>query len=180
MDRAINGRGYKVLQDNTLKAIEVSTSNKNVDNHYKSLQAALLVLRLCETLDSRFADNEDMKQFFDYLALVEQSAMNNSSFDSSSLNNGGTVVVVEGLRASGKTTLTKSLVEKFENIYIFRKDSIDQINKVKDIYLSMPEPIVRAFQFVVNYCLAYEVKSYGILSPNYHLLFLYILTIITF
>ena len=59
----VNGRGYKALQDNTLKAIEVSTSNKNVDNHYKSLQAALLVLRLCETLDSRFADNEDMKQF---------------------------------------------------------------------------------------------------------------------
>lgn len=92
---------YKSIEKETLEAMALASSQDvssslrqvpanlaNTNNSscmiectYKSLEAASIVLRVAQTLDSRLQDSESISQFFRYLQKVEQAGLCNDTFD---------------------------------------------------------------------------------------------------
>ena len=119
----------------------------------KSLDAAILFLRLAKSIDKRLQDNPKIDDFFDYLITVEKDSMRIARQGFGHLK----VVVVEGLLSSGKSTLINGLkiVTKgtaFEGVPA-------NLLEVKYLFHSaeVPEVIVAALDFVINYCRVYKI-----------------------
>jgi hypothetical protein len=85
---------YRSIEQETLDAMALasaqdvsssllkSPSNPSmIECSYKSLEAASMVLRVAQTLDSRLQDSENISQFFRYLQKVEQAGLCNETFD---------------------------------------------------------------------------------------------------
>lgn len=130
-----------------------TTSPHGVPSLPKSLDAAILLLRLAKSIDKRLQDNPKIDDFFDYLTTIEKDSTRIARQGFGHLK----VVVVEGLLSSGKSTLINGLkiVTKgtaFEGVPA-------NLLEVKYLFHSaeVPEAIVAALDFVINYCRVYKV-----------------------
>ena len=130
-----------------------TTSPHGVPSLPKSLDAAILFLRLAKSIDKRLQDNPKIDDFFDYLLTIEKDNMRIARHGFGHLK----VVVVEGLLSSGKSTLINGLkiVTKgtaFEGVPA-------NLLEVKYLFHSaeVPEAVVAALDFVINYCRVYKI-----------------------
>ena len=117
---------------------------------FRVLETALLVLRMARSMDSRL-QNASCAAFFQLLDEIAQSGMSSQSFT------GKTVVTVEGLEGSGKSSLIADIVRGCSGVLWINDNSNGVVNDVRDVFNTMPDPILKAFEFAVNYVLAYEI-----------------------
>ena len=139
---------------------------------YTCLESAALVLRIAKLMDYRLQGDGDVDIFFRQLEALERRKLKCISFNSKF------VIAIEGLPNSGKTKLAKSFERSFERVKILSQDSIEFVNAVRDIFQSLPDPILQAFNFVVNYFIAAKIVDDNeypdtlYLIEKYHLNFL--------
>lgn len=118
---------------------------------YTSLESAALVLKIAQSLDFRLQNDIHIDDFFTKLEVLERKKLKCVSFGSKC------VVSVEGLPKSGKSKLIKSFGRSFERVQIIAQDDFEFINSVRSSFESMPAPVLKAFNFVVNYFIASEI-----------------------
>jgi len=139
---------------------------------YTCLETASLVLRSSKLFDSRLQNIAAVDAFFKKLEALERKRINRFSFQSKS------VIAVEGLPMSGKSTLITAFKKQFERVNIISRNDFSFINDVREIFHSMPDPVSKAFDFVVNYFIAGEIVDSPFTADtlfiveNYHLNFL--------
>jgi hypothetical protein len=140
----------KVISQETIASL-TSDSPGNEFCH-RILDSATLILKVCRSLDHRLQGNYDVDIFFKSLAAIEQAGLNPRSFE------GKTVIVVEGLEGNGKTTIANKISESSRGVVV-SANTIEPLNRVRHIFQSLPSPIEKAFDYVVNYFIAYEIAS---------------------
>ena len=142
---------------NKLKPLRISdqqvaclADNMKYMHGFRVLETALLVLKMARSQDSRL-QNSACEKFFQLLDEISFSGMSSQSFT------GKTVVTVEGLEGSGKSSLIADIVRGCSGILWITDASNGVVNDVREIFNTMPDPILKAFEFTVNYVLAYEI-----------------------
>jgi hypothetical protein len=118
---------------------------------FRSLDSACLVLRIARQRDSRLQNNERVEDFFKQLEELEQYDFATKSFA------GKTVVAVEGLKGSGKSTVMRNIGRHCPGLQSVSVATIPHLSAVRDILHSLPEPISQAFDYVVRYIVANEI-----------------------
>lgn len=126
------------------------TENMKYVYGFRVLETALLVLRMARSMDSRL-QNAPCAAFFQLLDEISQSGMSSQSFA------GKTVITVEGLEGSGKSSLIADIVRGCSDILWITDNSNGVVNDVREVFNAMPDPILKAFEFATNYVLAYEI-----------------------
>lgn len=117
---------------------------------FRVLETALLVLKMARSMDSRL-QNPTCDSFFQLLDEIVMSGMSSQSFA------GKTVITVEGLEGSGKSSLIADIIRGCSDILWITDNTNGVVNDVREIFNTMPDPILKAFEFTVNYVLAYEI-----------------------
>ena len=157
-----------ILNDNQLSsqalcdALYSASFTHGVGLLFKNLESAGLVLRLIRSIDSRLKEYDArIDAFYDMLLKIEQSGFAKSGFQNTK------VLVIEGLSDSGKSTLATSLCNYREagivNPFKCSLASIPaEILAVKDVFYTMPEPVVKAFEFATCYFIAYKISTSGL------------------
>lgn len=143
--------------ENKLKPLRISDQQVAclVDNMkymygFRVLETALLVLKVARSQDNRL-QNGSCEKFFQLLDEISLSGMSSQSFA------GKTVITVEGLEGSGKSSLIADIVRGCSGVLWITDASNGVVNDVREIFNSMPDPVLKAFEFTVNYVLAYEI-----------------------
>lgn len=120
---------------------------------HRVLDSALIVLRVARSLDSRLQNNADIDDFYRCLESVERVGFTTKSFDNK------TVVVIEGLEGSGKSSVADKLSKMATNSVVLSRNSIHCVRRVQSIFNSMPGPVTAAFECVINYFIAYQIVT---------------------
>lgn len=152
-----------VISDNQVELLSEGTLRQTFG--FRSFDPAFLVLRMARTMDSRLQNNTNMDKFYQLLLEVSRAMLNNHSFA------GKTVISVEGLESSGKTTLITSIAKGCPDLQVLSENSNVFVSSVSEIFLGMPEPVMKAFQLVVNYIKAYDIvrsESKVFIIESYH------------
>lgn len=139
---------------------------------FRTLDSAALVLKLARSLEPKL-QIPSLDPFFAKLVIIEQAGMMRWNDFS-----GTKVVVVEGLAGSGKSTLIQGLLSccapssssKSARISssssstpssfdaaIFSEDP--EVLNAKNAFSSMPDTILKAFEFASNYFTAYSIQQ---------------------
>ena len=128
---------------------------------FKTLDSAALILRLARSIEPRLQDSS-LDDFYNKLTEVERAGMTRwKDF------NGTQVVVIEGLAGSGKTVLIKGLLQTaLPSSSSSKVDAVpfseDQaVLNAKNIFSSMPEPVLKAFEYASNYSTALAIQRCG-------------------
>jgi hypothetical protein len=147
------------------EASVLSSGSYKAKFSYRTFESAFLVLTLTRKQDARLQDNPSIQAFYEHL----EKAMH---FDFSARSYAGkTVVTVEGLEGSGKSTMLGHIAMHCQNVQIISPRSIPTVGPVLSTFMTLPEPICRAFLCAVNYIIAYEIvhSPYSaFLVENYH------------
>lgn len=117
---------------------------------FRVLETAVLVMRMARSMDSRLK-NKACDAFFQLLDEIMASDMSSQGFT------GKTVVTVEGLEGSGKSSVIADIVRGCYNVQWITDNCNGVVNDVREIFNAMPEPVLKAFEFSVNYVIAYEI-----------------------
>lgn len=135
------------------KIIIPATSPHGVPSLLKTLDAAVLFLKIARSIDTRLQNIPEIDDFFDYLMQVEQDMVRIAKQGFGSLK----VLIIEGLLSSGKSTLINGLKS------ITRASTIEGVPanllEVKYLFNSaeVPEAVITALDCVINYCIAHKV-----------------------
>jgi hypothetical protein len=119
---------------------------------YRTLDAAALVLRIARIRDPRLQNKgRKLDEFYDLLSKASSYEFSTHSFTEK------TVVAVEGLEGSGKSTMIEKIARFCPDLQIISRDRIFSSNNMIALFESMPEPVAKAFDFAVNYIMAYKI-----------------------
>ena len=135
------------------KIIIPATSPHGVPSLLKTLDAAVLFLKIARSIDTRLQNISEIDDFFDYLMQVEQDMVRIAKQGFGTLK----VLIIEGLLSSGKSTLINGLKS------ITRASTIEGVPanllEVKYLFNSaeVPEAVTTALDCVINYCIAHKV-----------------------
>jgi len=130
-------------------ALSSVISSHSVPSLVKSLDSALLILRIAKSVDQRLCTPE-IDEFYEYLNEVERnSTLIRQGFV------GLKVLCIEGLEGSGKSTLIDGLVTKTGAITTENNNSADVQKQFIDA--KVPEIVATALAFALNYCCAYQI-----------------------
>jgi len=133
------------------QALSVVEGPFNIQSLVKSLDSALLILRLARTVDSKL-DTPEINDFYEYLKEVER----NGSLIRQGFG-GLKVLSIEGLEGCGKTTLIEGLVAKTGattmDSWKYTSTEVQQ----QFLKAEVPEVVATALAFVLNYCTAYQI-----------------------
>ena len=120
----------------------------------KTLEAAVLVLKLARHTDPALLRNPKVDVFFEYLAEVERNVSNLSRIGFQGLK----VLCVEGLSGSGKTTLVRDLINSASSGVTFVEATIPrEVSEVRPVFGNCSPPATAALAFAINYCIAYQI-----------------------
>jgi hypothetical protein len=121
---------------------------------YKSLDTAILVLRLARCIEPSLQNGEEIQTFFELLNVLERKGISAKSFENKR------VIVLEGLSCSGKSLLIEKLKSlRNDVVYISYTKTIEKYRDINIIFDTLPMPFLKAFEFVVNYILVNEVMD---------------------
>jgi hypothetical protein len=119
---------------------------------YRTLDSAAVVLRIARIRDPRLrSEGAKLNEFYDLLSKSSSYEFSTQSFA------GKTVVAVEGLEGSGKSTVIEKIARFCPDLQIISRERIFSSNDVIALFASMPEPVSKAFDFTVNYIMAYKI-----------------------
>ena len=153
----------KRLPDELVESLATSLPS-GVRSAYKTLESAAMVLRIARAGDSRLS-NPNLDLFFDKLLSLQRLNWATVTFRNK------IVIVLEGLAGSGKTTLGNALGDRIPNSAIMLTLP-EPILQARNMFLEMPEPIIRAFDYVTCYFIANEISestaSVIIVESYYH------------
>ena len=135
------------------------TESYQLNCGFKSFEAALLVLRIAKAVDCRLQGLE-VEQFFNLLDIIVRKGINSKSFD------GRTVISIEGLEGSGKSTLLYNLQKGCPQIKTYNEGTIPLVSRLKELFLSLPQPINQAFEFLCHYITAHDIICTSPTSPD--------------
>jgi hypothetical protein len=135
------------------KIIIPTTSPHGVPSLVKSLDAAVLFLKVARSIDTRLQNIPEIDDFFEYLMQVEQDMVRIAKQGFGNIK----VLIIEGLLSSGKSTLMSGLKS------ITQASTIEGVPanllEVKYLFNSaeVPEAVITALDCVINYCIAHKV-----------------------
>jgi hypothetical protein len=130
-------------------ALSSIISSHSVPSLVKSLDSALLILRIARTVDQRLSTPE-INEFYEYLNEVEE---NGSHIRQGFV--GLKVLCIEGLEGSGKSTLIEGLVSRTGAITTETLNLVEVQKQFNDA--EVPEMVATALAFALNYCCAYQI-----------------------
>ena len=120
----------------------------------KTLEAAVLVLKLARHTDPALLRNPKVDVFFEYLAEVERNVSHLSRVGFQGLK----VLCVEGLSGSGKTTLVRDLVNAASSGVTFVEATVPrEVSEVRHLFGNCSPSITAALAFAINYCIANQI-----------------------
>lgn len=117
---------------------------------FRTLDAAALVLRIARQFDPRL-QAPGLDAYYAQLGVIERARMKDFA--------GTKMVVVEGLSGSGKSTLIHGLTSLSSTYPVGSVEHSPLLLSVQGIFASMPEPVLKAFEFSTNYFTAYAIAS---------------------
>ena len=118
---------------------------------YRTLETAILILRLARIKDSRLQNNKKADNFFNLLSKIAQYDFSKLSFT------GKTVVAVEGLEGSGKSTVIHNIAKYTPDLEVISAKTIPIVADMYEIFQLLPQSVQRAYQHVINYIIAYHI-----------------------
>jgi hypothetical protein len=119
----------------------------------KTLDSAIIFLKLAHLVDKRLQNNPKIDNFFEYLAIMEQDAVRISKQGFGNIK----VLVVEGLLSSGKSTLINGLKAVTQATVV--EGIPGDILEIKYLFnaANVPEAVMSALDHVINYCIAHKI-----------------------
>lgn len=119
----------------------------------KTLDAAIIFLKLAQMVDKRLQNNPKIDSFFEYLTSIEQDTVRISKQGFGNVK----VLVVEGLLSSGKSTLINGLKAVTQATVI--EGIPGDLLEIKYLFnaANVPEAVVTAVDYVINYCIAHRI-----------------------
>ena len=136
------------------KALSSMVSPHGVPSMVKSLDAALLILRIARSADPTLASSPIVYDFFQMINEVAVNSVRISRQGFGDLK----VLCVEGLSGSGKSTLVKGLLARAGAIVIESFDS-SLLSQIRILFSKSPEPVTTALDYALNYCTAYRIVT---------------------
>jgi hypothetical protein len=133
------------------QALSVVEAPFNIQSLVKSLDSALLILRLARAVDPKL-NTPEINDFYEYLKEVER----NGSLIRQGFG-GLKVLSIEGLEGSGKTTLIEGLVAKTGAVTMDSWKYTSAEVQQQFFNAEVPEVVATALAFVLNYCTAYQI-----------------------
>jgi hypothetical protein len=129
-------------------------SPHGVPSMVRSLDTALLILRIARTADSRLSRSRDIEEFFLQLndVAVNCTRIAREGFGSSK------VLCIEGLSGSGKSTLVQGLIARGGAVVVGPM-ATPKLERILDLFCASPEPVQTALCFALNYCTAHRIVS---------------------
>jgi hypothetical protein len=129
-------------------------SPHGVPSMVRSLDTALLILRIARSADSRLSRSPDIEELFSQLndVAVNCSRIAREGFGSSK------VLCIEGLSGSGKSTLVKGLIARGGAVVVGPM-ATPNLERILDLFCESPEPVQTALCFALNYCTAHRIIS---------------------
>jgi len=143
---------------------------------FRVLDSAAMILRVTRAMDSRLQNNADVDRYFDLLSEVSRSGLHTSSFkaatstselgdeynqdeqnSSTQVSSSKTVICVEGLEGSGKSLLVSGIVAGLTDVVVMHGNSNPVVASVRELFADMPEIVLKAFEFSVNYIVAHDI-----------------------
>jgi hypothetical protein len=142
-------------------ALSSAGSAHGVPSMIKSMDSAMLILRIARSADQRLA-NPKIDEFFEFLAEVESNSSRITKQGFGMLK----VLSVEGLSGSGKSTLIQGLVTKI-GARVLGSSIRSDLLEIRHLFKETPEQVKTALEFAMNYCIAYEIiKEAGASSSS--------------
>jgi hypothetical protein len=119
----------------------------------KTLDSAIIFLKLAQLVDKRLQNNPKIDSFFEHLATMEQDAVRISKQGFSNIK----VLVVEGLLSSGKSTLINGLKAVTQATVV--EGIPGDLLEIKYLFnaANVPEAVMSALDHVINYCIAHKI-----------------------
>jgi len=108
------------------------------------------VLRIAKAVDCRLQGLE-VEQLFNLLDVIVRKGINSKSFE------GRTVISIEGLEGSGKSSLLYNLQKGCPHIKVYNEGTIVLVSKLRELFLGLPQTIAQAFEFLSHYITAYDI-----------------------
>lgn len=136
------------------KALGTIVSPHGVPSMVKTLDAAMLILRIARSADPTLSSSQAIDDFFMF--------MNEVAVNSSRISRQGfgdvKVLCIEGLSCSGKSTLVQGLVTRAGAIVIEPLESSTLVH-IRLLFSNSPEPVTTALEYALNYCTAYRITK---------------------
>lgn len=119
----------------------------------KTLDSAIIFLKLAQLVDKRLQNNPKIDNFFEYLTTIEQDAVRISKQGFGKIK----VLVVEGLLSSGKSTLINGLKAVTQATVV--EGIPGDLLEIKYLFnaANVPEAVMSALDHVINYCIAHKI-----------------------
>lgn len=139
-----------------------ATSNLQVRCLFRNFHTAATLLRIArsELKVSLLGDDGEriVTGFYDLLQKVETS-MHSLSTKVHKVMHEKFIVEVEGLDGSGKTSLVQSLADSFQGAGAAMKTPSSSLSEIRPLWDHRGGILARAFYFISNYILEYEISS---------------------
>ena len=157
-DNAGGGVGKQPMYDDT--PYIHATSNLQVPGLFRNFHTAATLLRVArsELKVTLLGDDGEriVTNFYDLLQKVETS-IHGLSTKVHKLMHEKFIVEVEGLDGSGKTSLVQSLAETFQGAPM--KTPSSSLSEIRPLWDHRGGILARAFYFITNYVLEYEISN---------------------
>lgn len=139
-----------------------TSSPHGVPSLIKTLDAAILFLKMARAIDKRLQNSSKIEEFFDYLYTIEQENARTARIGFGNLK----VLVIEGLMSSGKSTLINGLKTITRASVITAVPAL--LLEIKYLFNSadVPETVLTALDCVINYCVAHRITSEAANHPT--------------
>ena len=136
------------------RALSSIGSPYGVPSMVKSLDTALLILRIARSADPTLTFNPVINEFF--------QMMNEVAINSARISRQGfgdlKVLCIEGLLGSGKSSLVRGLVTRAGAAVVESFDS-SLLLQIRELFSQSPEPVSTALEYALNYCTAYRIVT---------------------
>ena len=129
------------------------SSPHGVPSLMKTLDSALLLLKVTCALDKRLQNIPKIDEFFEYLCMIEQESVRTARNGFNQCK----VLVIEGLMSSGKSTLINGIKNRIQATAITALPA--RFLEIKHLFNSAdaPEAILTALDYIFNYCIAHQI-----------------------
>lgn len=156
----------QIQRDLMYDTILPKTSVHGVKILMKTLDSAILLLKVALSVDKRLQKNPKIDNFFEYLCKIEQNCVRVARQGFLNFK----VLIVEGLQSSGKSTLINGLKSITRGTAITSIPAhLLAVRYIFDSY-NIPQEVMRALDYVINYCIAHEVIADSISQPPGHVI----------